>query len=75
MQLRQDFAQPVHALAERIEKRQVHRRLRDFQGNARKARAAADIDYALAPKVRRVQKRKAVVKMELRDLLGLGDGR
>mgnify|MGYP000455465696 CR=1 FL=1 len=55
LQFRQDLAQPVHALAERVQKRQIHRRLRNFQRHARKARAAADVDHALRAEIRRVQ--------------------
>lgn len=74
-QLRQNFPQPCHALGQRIQKRQLDRRLGDLQRNAGKARTAADIDHALSGKVFRPQKRDAVEKMQLGHSLRLGDGR
>ena len=70
----QRLAQPRHALAERIEQRQLDRRLGDLQRYARKARAAANVDDAFVFEVNRVQQRDAVEKVELCHGLRLGDG-
>ena len=72
--LRQHLRQPVHPLAERVEQRQPDRRLRDLERHARKARAAADVDHALAAEVRRAQQRDAVEKVQLCHGRRLGDG-
>ena len=64
----------MHPLGERIEQRQLHRRLRDLQRNAGEARAAADVDDALILKVHGLQQRDGVEKMQLCYGLRLGDG-
>jgi len=73
-QLRQDFAQPVGALAERIEQRQLDGRLRDLERHAREACSAADIHNTFVFERHGCEQREAVEKMELGDGLRLGDG-
>ena len=75
MQLVTDLLQPVDALAERVEQREVEVILQNAQRHTRKARAGADVDDFLALEADKLQYCRAVEQVELRDGVGLGDGR
>lgn len=75
MQLVTDLLQPVDALAERVEQREVEVILEDAQRHAGKARAGADVDDGFTRQIDKRQQRRAVEQVELRDGVGLGDGR
>ena len=75
MQLVTDLLQPVDALAERVEQREVEVILQNAQRHTRKARAGADVDDGFTRQIDKRQQRRAVEQVELRDGVGLGDGR
>ena len=71
----QDFLQPFHPLAQRIQQGHLCLRAGDGQRHSGKARSAAHVDELFAPQIGAAQHRQAVQQMKLRHLGVLGDGR
>ena len=74
MQRVADLAEPVDALSERVEQREVKVVLQNAQRHTGKARAGADVDDLLSLEVDKLQQRRTVEQVELRDGVGLCDG-
>ena len=70
-----DFGEPLDALAERVEQREVEVILQNAQRHTGKARAGADINDRFALEIDKLQDCRAVEQVELRDGVGLCDGR
>ena len=75
MQFVTDLLQPVDALSERVEQREVEVILQNAQRHPGKARAGADVDDGFTRQIDKWQQRRAVEQVELRDGVGLCDGR
>ena len=70
-----DFGEPLDALAERVEQREVKVILQNPQRHTGKARAGADINDRFALEIDKLQDCRAVEQVELRDGVRLCDGR
>ncbi len=69
------FAQPLHALAEGIEQRQIKIRLQNAQRHARKAGARADVHDFFAAKIGKAEQCGGIQQMQLGDGVRLRDAR
>ena len=74
MQRIADLAEPVDALSERVEQREVKVVLQNAQRHTGKACAGADVDNGFSLEVDKLQQRRTVEQVELRDGIGLCDG-